>query len=119
MEKTIRVEFRGTNTLYDFRSSLDLKTGDAVVCDTIRGLVVGNVVAVLDTLTKNAVKMIVDKVDMDNYNKRLEIEKRKRMIKDKMVERRKEIEEKIIYKTLAEVDPMMAKLLNEYEKLEG
>jgi uncharacterized protein (DUF1919 family) len=102
---------------YDFKTDLDLKEGDLVVCDTARGYNVGQVVGIKES-SKSATKWIVCKVDLEAHQKRLEHEKKLAEIKAKMEQRRKKLESLQIYRMLAQEDPEMAKLLKEYEELQ-
>lgn len=120
MSKAIAViEFPSGYKKYHFKNPFeDLEVGDQVVCDTVNGLVVGEVVDFKDT-SSQASKFIVQKVDLTAHLERVEKQKRIDELRKKMEKRRKEIQEVQIYALLAKSDPEMAEMLNELLTLEG
>lgn len=103
----------GTPKIYSFRTDLDLSVGDTVVCDTANGLTIGTV-SDLEGNEPKATKWIVQRVDLDAHKKRLEKEKALNAIKKKMDERRKQLQDIQIYQLLAQTDPEMKTLLEQY-----
>lgn len=70
--KYAQVAFAGNlESLYDFKTDLELQIGDPVVCDTVRGFSVGKVIHLADTSTK-ATNWIVQKVDAEGHKARME-----------------------------------------------
>ncbi len=71
----VQVIFAGNyEAKYDFKTDLELKIDDPVVCDTARGFSVGKVVGLLESSTK-ATNWIVQKVDVKGHQARLWLEK--------------------------------------------
>lgn len=117
MTKTVIVKHPNNYKEFAFKTDLDLQKDDLVVCDTVVGYALGTVVAVDQELP--ATKWIVAKVDLSAHLERAETEQKIKELRNKMVTRRKVIEEKEIYKMLAEKDIEMASMIEEFEKLTG
>lgn len=105
---------------YDFKYDKDdLKVGDTVVVDTQHGLQLAKVTTVIKLAVgeryDKATKWVVQKVDLTEHEARLEREKKAKEIKKQLEARRKKLEEIAVYQLLAEKDPEMAKLLEEYK----
>lgn len=120
MTKFVEVTF-DNNTYskkYVFRNDIaDLQIGDKVVVETQHGFSVGTVKSFLET-SKIGTKFVVQKIDVEAHNKRLEREKKLATVKAKMEERRQKLQEIEIYKILAKEDSEMAKLLAELNELD-
>jgi hypothetical protein len=72
--KYVQIIFAGNyEAKYDFKTDLDLKVDDPVVCDTARGYSVGKVVGFVENSTK-ATNWIVQKVDVEGHQARLKLE---------------------------------------------
>lgn len=110
---------------YSFLTNIeDLKEGDKVVVDTVNGLQIVDFVKYSgedkefgETFGNKTPKWIIQKVNLEEHNRRLETEKRVKDLKRKMELRRKKAEEVKIYEILAQADPEMAELLNEFKQL--
>jgi hypothetical protein len=124
MVKVASVKYLDNNSYgqsYDFFTDIeDLKIGDTVVVDSKYGLGLAKVELVMQQpqCTKDN-KWVVQKVDLTAHEARLVKAQKLADIKRKMESRRKKLEEKAIYKMMAETDPEMAALLAEYEGVDG
>lgn len=106
--------------VYQFSTDIDdLKKGDCLVVDTVNGPTVAYFVEYNDLpkFDSNKLKWVIQKIDMVSHDQRLQNEKRLNTIRDKMENRRKQLEEIQIFKILAKEDKDMEKLLNEYNEL--
>lgn len=95
-----------------------LAVGDTCVVKTPNNpLEVATVVEILEGTDYKTDREIVAKVDMDAHNKRVEARAKAAELKAKMQERAKQLQDVALYKMLAESDPAMMELLNEYQTL--
>lgn len=104
---------------YYFKSYDRLFIGDIVVCDTVNGPVLGEVIGinmpVPDGIKVNA--EIIARVDMSRYKER-KIKREKRIEIEKKLEARfNELDKLAKYRLFAKEDPELACLLDEYDKL--
>lgn len=74
---------------------------------------------VTDMKTDSVTREIVCKADFTAYDERVQRRERSAQLMADMKKRAAAAQELLIYKTLAAQDPVMAELLNEYEKLKG
>ncbi|MHC5291058.1 hypothetical protein ACYSTM_21120 [Bacillus licheniformis] len=119
MEKCVLVSFEDSfsNKQYAFKNDIEgLEVGDKVVVDTVHGFVVATV-AKLDHQHSKATKYVVQKIDVEAHQKRVEKENKIKEIRSKLEARRKQLEEIQIYRILSMEDEEMAVLLNELEKV--
>lgn len=113
------VQFPSGYKNYHFKNDIvELSVGDTVVCDTVNGLAIGQVVGFEDA-SAQATKWIVQKVDMEKHKERVAKQKRIDELKKKMEQRRKELQDIQIYMLLAKEDEAMKGLLDELLTLEG
>lgn len=96
----------------------ELQKGDQVVCDTVRGLSVGEVTG-FNRSSAQATKHIVQVIDLSAHNERVERKKKLDELHKKMEKRRKEIQDVQVYHLLAQADPEMAEMLSQLYALEG
>jgi hypothetical protein len=115
--KCAQVKFKDTTTPYSFKTILDLEKGDSVVVDTINGLQVAKVVKVTDIVPSIATKWVISKVDLEGHKERLEKEEEMKLVKEKMKQRKKELEEISEFEKFAEKDKEMADLLKQLKDL--
>ena len=114
---------QGTNTTKGYAFALfddSIKLDDCVLCDTANGYGVARIVnieAQEEYVGKSVTKEIICKVDFTDFNNRIETRKKKDAIKKTMDKMVKENQEVVLYKMLAESNPDMAKLLEEYQSL--
>lgn len=109
----------GRSKQYQFVTDIqDLKLGDIVVVHTANGYKTAFFIKYDETSVFENPKWIVQKVDTDSHKVKLERERKARLIKKKMEERRAKLEAIQVYKILAKEDPEMMKLLQEYDKIE-
>lgn len=107
---------------YNFVTDIeDLNQGDTVVVDTVNGLGIAQFekydeLGFGETGKKQPTKWIVQKVDLDAHDKRIEAALKLKKLEAMMEKKRKEAEKIQIYSILAKEDPEMAKLLEEYKK---
>jgi len=121
--KVVGVGFEGQAKIYHFKTDLELKVGDVVVCDTSIGLNLG-VVRVSETDVKvskdiDITKWIVCKIDMTEHRVRLEKEANLQALVAKMEARKKAIDDSSMYAIYADKDPEMKTLFEEFKKLRG
>ncbi|HDR3499677.1 TPA: hypothetical protein QCN48_005142 [Bacillus toyonensis] len=119
MKKFVEVTFDNNaySKKYVFKNDIEgLAVGDKVVVETANGFSVATINNFLET-SKIGTKFVVQKIDVEAHNTRLEKEKKLATVKAKMEERRKKLQEIEIYKILAKEDSEMATLLAEMEKL--
>ncbi len=108
---------------YTYLTDLDLAPDDKVIVDSPHdGFVVVTVIKVRGIpkhqLSK-ATKWVVQKVDTAAYEERVKKQEVIQEIKNKLAERREEMEELLIYKTLAKEDVEIKNLLDELNELEN
>lgn len=119
MNKFCKVSFDEYSRNYSYKTNLtDLQQGDLVIVPTRDTFKIGTFEEYMEEDSK-ATRWLVSKVDFTEYNSILEKEKKLKEIKDKMDKRKETLEQKAIYKMMAESDPSMKDLLMEYEQLEG
>ena len=119
--KTVSVKFINgyTSSVYDFRTNLNLKEGDIVVCDTSRGYQVAQVLVVNEVASRKATKWVVDIVDVDKHKARLAAEAEAKKIKAEIDKRIKKFQETELIKMMAASDYQIALLMKEYYRLTG
>ena len=105
---------------YQFLTDIqNLIEEDVVVVDTANGLQIGYVIG-YDEVSKfdgNNVKWVVQRVDLENHKINLERQEKLKVLKHKMENRRKKLEEIQIYEILSREDPDMKDLLDEFNKM--
>jgi len=128
VEVTYELDVKLDTKKYFFKTTIDsLKPGDYVIVDAKTGLNIVEVVRVyrrsLYSESINAFNRakawVVDKINMEEHNKRIEATQRKKFIVTQLKERREQMEEIAIYKMLAKQDKEAAALLDELQQLEG
>ncbi|MGD2330696.1 hypothetical protein [Bacillus amyloliquefaciens] len=118
MENIILVEFPTSYKEYAFRNDIEgIEVGDKVVVDTSNGFVVAEVTKV-DVVSNKASKYVVQKIDIEAHEKRIEKANKLIELKAKMEDRRKKLQEIEIYQILAKEDDEMAALLAEYGEIQ-
>jgi predicted Mrr-cat superfamily restriction endonuclease len=128
MSKFINVTFENSSdnnlrTLgskeYVFKCDQEVAKGDLVVCETSRGYGIGTVVGeeTHETRRKMATAWIISKVDLTAHKIRLEKEQKMSVLKAKMTERKKALEDEAVFALLADKDPEMAAMLAEFNAL--
>lgn len=105
-------DFRGRD--HEFGTYIKLEVGDLVVVDTTNGYQVVKVVQ-LDSSCEQSNKLVVCKVDLEQHTKLVEKEKAIAELEAKMEARLKESVKLETYKKVAESDPEMKKLVEEFE----
>lgn len=114
---------QGTNLTKKYSFALfdgSIQVNDYVLCDTAYGY---NVAKVVDIAFKEeyegekVTKEIICKVDFTEFEKRKELRKRKESIKKQMDKMVKDNQELVLYQMLAEKNPDMALMLEEYKQL--
>lgn len=117
MLKTASVRYKGNYQDYDFITDIkDLKPGDFVVTDSTNGYNVAEVKAIKD-LTKKSKRWVVCKIDIESHKEKMAKQEQLKIIREKLEQKRKQIEETEVYVMLAQKDPEMAKLLEEYNNI--
>lgn len=96
----------------------EIKIGDRVVVDTSNGFQVVTVVGA-SVSAYQATKYVVDIVHMDAYEKALSDEKRAKMLREQLEQKKAKFEKEKMYEMLAASDPEAAKLLEALKELEG
>lgn len=124
MKKYASVRFEGLHDFgrskqYQFVTDIqDLQIGDVVVVHTANGYKTAFFVKYDETSVFENPKWIVQKVNTDSHKVKLERERKAKIIKKKMEERRAKLEAIQVYKILAKEDEEMMKLLKEYDEIE-
>lgn len=114
---------KGTNTTKDYAFALfddSIDIDDCVLCDTNYGYQVAKVVNIVskeEYAGVDVTKEIICKVDFTAFNQRIEERHRKKELKAKMDALVADDKEMMIYRVLAEKNPEMAAMLDEYAKL--
>jgi sporulation protein YlmC with PRC-barrel domain len=122
---SVLMEKSYSNKNYSFYTDLELEVGDKVVCDTVNGLVVGEVKEInVKTPSAKVTKFIVDKIDIKGHQLRLEREEIRKEKELKLAKIKKEMDKEIsktmemtFYEKYAEKNPEIKKLLEEYKDL--
>lgn len=116
---TVQVQFHDGSGIYSYLSDKEFVEGDfAVVESPHNGLVVVKVVGVtLNHRDAKAYKWIVDAVDLAGHRDREAKAKRAEYLKARLATKRKAVEERAIWKYLAEQDAEAKALLDELDSL--
>lgn len=106
---------------YVFKCAEEVSEGDLVVCETSRGFGVGRVcsIEIRKSRIEQANAWIICKLDLSAHLERLKTEARLNELKSQMLERKKELDEEMIFMLLAEKDPSMKAMLEEFKSLKG
>ncbi len=109
---------------YNFVTDLEgLVKGDKIVVDTVNGIQIAEFIK-YDSLgfgeegKKMPVKWVVQKIDLEGHNQRVEAAAKVQKLKAMMEAKRKKAQELEIYEILAKNDPDMAKLVEEFKSLQ-
>lgn len=109
---------------YIFETYDVLMPGDTVVVDTCNGFQLATVTELVEEFpndipvgTVGRLKEVVCKVDFSKFFDRKEKREKAKSIKAKMDKKVKEIQSQAIYEMLAEKDPTLKTLLDEYKEL--
>lgn len=114
---------KGSNTTKGYSFALfdsSITVDDIVLCDTSVGYQVAKVIDIVEQLDYNGAdvtKEIICKVDFSNFQKRIEERKRKVELKAKMDAMVKDDKELMLYQMLAEKNPVMKEMLDEYTNI--
>ena len=109
---------------YNFVTDLaDLQKGEKVVVDTANGLKVVDFVRYDDlgfgeTGVKTPSRWVIQKIDIEAHNKRIEAAAKIEKLKVMMEAERKKAQELEIYAILAKTNPALATMLEEYKTLQ-
>lgn len=96
----------------------DLKSGDiCVVATDDKYFSIVEVVDIVDRVDSELTREVVAKVDVEPYEFRLKSRAKAAELKTKMEARAKQLQDIALYQMLAENDPDMAALLNEYKNI--
>jgi hypothetical protein len=96
----------------------DLKIGDLVVVKPAHHkIALARVEEILEGTSYETSREVVAKVDTGFYNERVKIRNQAAELKAKMEERARKLQDIALYQMLAENDPDMKALLNEYRSL--
>jgi ribosomal protein L14E/L6E/L27E len=114
----VGVKFNEGYTIYDFAvaDNIVLVSGDNVVCDTVRGFSVGEVVETKQYSNK-ATKYIIQKVDLTAHANRLRNKMEKEKLLIEMRKRAESLSEIDKFSYLAQNDGEMSKMLKRYKDL--
>lgn len=99
---------------YEFGTYQKLEVNDFVVVDTQNGMQIAKVVQV-DTAGEHSNKLVVCKIDLKQHEELVQKEKAKSELEAKMEARLKESVKLETFKKIAESDPEMKKLVEEFE----
>lgn len=111
----------GGSTIYTFFTDLDLVKGDKVVVDTQYGLSVATVEGTSRSVTDatKATKWVVQKIDMEDFEKRKERQEEIRRLKYALERRRKAIieEQTLLLDPALLKDPEYKRMADELRKI--
>lgn len=104
---------------YEYANYTDgLAVGDlCVVMSAHHGMGLAEVVEIKDHASEDLFREIVAKVDVSEYDSRVQRRKKAAELKTKMQARAKQLQDLVLYQTLAKEDPEMAQLLQEFGAL--
>lgn len=115
--------FANTGKEYCFVSFEPLNEGDVVVVDTQYGFqlatVTGLASKIPSNIPKGRTKEVVCKVDFSSYNERKEKAERVKQLKAEMDKRVEKLKEDAVYEMMAEKDPTLKALFDEFKALQG
>lgn len=115
--------FANTGKEYCFVSFEPLNEGDVVVVDTQYGFqlatVTGLASKIPSNVSKGRMKEVVCKADFSSYNARKEKAERVKQLKVEMDKRVEKLKEDAVYEMMAEKDPALKALLDEFKALQG
>ena len=119
---TVEVAFPGNPTTYSHACyDPEIKEGDLVVVNTgHHGFALANVVSIPDEENKREVQFgreVICRVDTSKFNARVEARKRVAELKREMEKRMREAQELALYEMLAEKDPTLKGMLDEYKAI--
>lgn len=124
--KVAKVKFlNGTNTCTEYEYAMfdDYDVGDTVVVASAHhGLGIAKISAIIakgQADTKTFEREIVTKVDIDTYEKRKNNRARVNELKNKMDKRFNELNKIALFEMMAEKDPELKNMLEEYKQLIG
>lgn len=109
-----------TNKEYSFASYEDeIKVGNLVLCDANQGFEIAKVVNVYtkENAKINPTKEIIAIINTDAFNKRKELKAKRHELRNRMDRKVKELQNIAIYEMLAEKDPDLAQMLEEFKAL--
>ena len=112
--------FMGKN--YAYLTDLSLEVGDKVVVEAKSEFSVGEISQVRGLTPHEcgrANKWVVQKVNLEEHTKRKERQQLAQEIRNKLRQRKNEMEEILIYERLAERDPEIQNLLKELATVDG
>lgn len=122
--KVANVKFlNGTNTSYEYEYAMfdDYEVGDTVVVASAHhGLGIAKISSIItkdQAATKNFEREIVSKVDMETYEIRKKNRNRVNELKNKMDKRFNELNKIALFEMMAEKDPELKGMLEEYKNL--
>ncbi len=96
----------------------NLAAGDlCVVMSAHHGMGLAEVLEIKQTPTEDLYREIVSKVDTADFNTRVERRKKAAELKARMQERAKQLQDIVLYQTLAKEDPEMQELLDAFKAL--
>ena len=106
---------------YVFAAYEDLKEGDVVVVDTANGFQLVTVTGIAETLPRSVsmgdLKEVVCRVDFSKYQERKDKVAKLKELKEEMDKKVKVLQNNAIYEMLAEKDPSLKAMLDEYKEL--
>ena len=125
MFNAVLIEFTDARSMtskdYAFLTHLDLSVGDDVIVDTQKGLMVARVTKVRGlskTQMGRATMFVVQKIDLAGHADRIKKAEIAQEIRNKLHERKRQVEEIIIYEKMAKDDPAIAGLIDELKAID-
>lgn len=114
--------FANTGKPYYFKAYDVLNVNDVVVVDTKYGYQLGTVVEVNPGMSmdnaKKITKSVVCRVDFTEYYARMEKSERVKLLKAQMDDRIEMLKENAVYEMMAEKDPALKEMLDEFKALQ-
>ena len=105
--------------IYEYANYIpDLMEGDiCVVMSAHHGMGLARVVEIQPNSGQELFREVVTKVDTQDYEARITYREKTAELKAKMQERAKQLQDIVLYQTLAKEDPIMAQFLQDYKAL--
>lgn len=124
--KVAKIKFLGgsnTTSLFEYAMFDDYNVEDTVVVSSANhGLGIAKIHEIIDkddATTKKFEREVVAKVDLNPWNIRVQNRKKMHELNSKMEKRAAELNKLAVFEMLAEKDPSLQEMLNEYKELIG
>ena len=118
MYTLINVQLNNMGKAYVFKCYDDVAIDDLVIVDTVNGFLVGKVLGISETIpTGKVLNEVVGVIDPTPFIERKKKAERLNELKKTMDKKVKTLQSLTMYETLAEKDPELKTMLDEYRSL--